>query len=165
MCRHKTAFHDEGCELAVYASDPLLPNGRNLLPLPLIERRQLLERLVSWKPAMMARSSSRGSIKDPFHRAPHPGPLGSTMRTSSRYRFAASVSVSGSQRVPSAVRNQPLKSIDHSSLGTAAGDITSPWAIAPRQRGRPARDLRASRCIQWSKLLALLSALHLPATP
>src|SRR5262245_46143724 len=59
------------------------------------------------------------------------------MRTSNKYRLAASVSVSGSQREPSAVRNQPLKSIDHSSFGAVAGEITSPCAIARRRRARP----------------------------
>jgi hypothetical protein len=66
-----------------------------------------------------------------------PAHVGSTMRTSTRYRLAASVSVNGSQRVPSAVRNHPLKSIDHSSLAAVAGDITSPYAIARRRRRRP----------------------------
>src|SRR5262249_11296280 len=69
--------------------------------------------------------------------------VGSTIRTSTRYRLAASVSVSGSQRVPSAVRNQPLKSIDHSSLATVAGDTTSPCAIARwRRRRASTRPLR-----------------------
>src|SRR5215471_4739073 len=87
----------------------------------------LSERIASGRPT----SSKTRSI------APlTPAHVGSTIRTSSRYRLAASVSVRGSQRVPSAVRNQPLKSIDHSSLGALAGDITSPWAIARRRRGR-----------------------------
>src|SRR4029078_12707817 len=46
---------------------------------------------------------------------------------------ALSVIVSGSQRLPSYVRNQPLKSIDHSSLGACAGATTSPCAMARRR--------------------------------
>ena len=43
----KTAFHNQGSELAVYAFDQLYLNGRNLIPVSLIERRQFLERLLS----------------------------------------------------------------------------------------------------------------------
>jgi bifunctional non-homologous end joining protein LigD len=42
----KAAFHNQGRELAVYAFDLLHLNGRDLRPLPLIERRQFLERLL-----------------------------------------------------------------------------------------------------------------------
>jgi bifunctional non-homologous end joining protein LigD len=43
----KAAFHDQGRELAVYAFDLLHLNGQDLRPLPLLERRQFLERLLS----------------------------------------------------------------------------------------------------------------------
>jgi len=43
----KAAFRGQGRELAVYAFDLLHLSGRDLMPLPLIERRQLLERLLS----------------------------------------------------------------------------------------------------------------------
>ena len=43
----KAAFRSQGRELAVYAFDLLHLSGRDLMPLPLIERRQLLERLLS----------------------------------------------------------------------------------------------------------------------
>jgi bifunctional non-homologous end joining protein LigD len=44
----KAAFHNQGSELAVYAFDLLHLNGRDLTSLPLIERRQFLERLL-WR--------------------------------------------------------------------------------------------------------------------
>jgi hypothetical protein len=40
----------------------------------------------------------------------------------------------GSQRSPEAMRNQPLKSIAHSSLGAVAGATISPCAIGRRDR-------------------------------
>jgi ATP dependent DNA ligase domain len=43
----KSAFGSQGRELVVYAFDLLHLNGRDLTPLPLTERRQLLERLLS----------------------------------------------------------------------------------------------------------------------
>jgi ATP-dependent DNA ligase len=43
----KAAFHDQGRDLAVYAFDLLHLNGQDLTPLPLLERRQHLERLLS----------------------------------------------------------------------------------------------------------------------
>jgi bifunctional non-homologous end joining protein LigD len=43
----KAAFSNRGSELVVYAFDLLHLNGRDLTALPLIERRQLLERLLS----------------------------------------------------------------------------------------------------------------------
>jgi bifunctional non-homologous end joining protein LigD len=43
----KAAFRSQGRELAVYAFDLLHLNGQDLGPQPLIERRQLLERLLS----------------------------------------------------------------------------------------------------------------------
>jgi bifunctional non-homologous end joining protein LigD len=43
----KTAFESQGRELVVYAFDLLHLNGRDLTPLPLIERRRLLEQLLS----------------------------------------------------------------------------------------------------------------------
>jgi bifunctional non-homologous end joining protein LigD len=43
----KAAFQNQGGELTVYAFDLLLLSGRDLRPLPLIERRQFLERLLS----------------------------------------------------------------------------------------------------------------------
>jgi bifunctional non-homologous end joining protein LigD len=43
----KSAFRSQGRELVVYAFDLLHLNGRDLTALPLIERRQLLERLLS----------------------------------------------------------------------------------------------------------------------
>ena len=42
----KAAFRTQGRELAVYAFDLLNLNGQDLRPQPLIERRQLLERLL-----------------------------------------------------------------------------------------------------------------------
>jgi bifunctional non-homologous end joining protein LigD len=41
----KAAFSNRGSEHIVYAFDLLHLNGRDLAPLPLIERRELLERL------------------------------------------------------------------------------------------------------------------------
>ena len=43
----KAAFTNQGGELAVYAFDLLDLNGQDLKPLPLIERRQRLERLLN----------------------------------------------------------------------------------------------------------------------
>jgi bifunctional non-homologous end joining protein LigD len=43
----KSAFGSQGSELVVYAFDLMHLNGRDLTPLPLIERRELLERLLS----------------------------------------------------------------------------------------------------------------------
>jgi bifunctional non-homologous end joining protein LigD len=43
----KTAFESQGRELVVYAFDLLHLNGRDLTSLPLIERRRLLEQLLS----------------------------------------------------------------------------------------------------------------------
>jgi bifunctional non-homologous end joining protein LigD len=43
----KTAFHNQGRELVIYAFDLLHLNGQDLRPLPLIERRQRLEWLLS----------------------------------------------------------------------------------------------------------------------
>jgi bifunctional non-homologous end joining protein LigD len=43
----KAAFGSQGRELVIYAFDVLHLNGRDLTPLPLIERRELLERLLS----------------------------------------------------------------------------------------------------------------------
>jgi bifunctional non-homologous end joining protein LigD len=43
----KSAFGSQGRDLVVYAFDLLHLNGRDLTPLPLSERRQLLERLLS----------------------------------------------------------------------------------------------------------------------
>src|SRR5215467_7656445 len=71
-----------------------------------------------------------------------PANVGSTIRTSTRYLLAASLSVSGSQRVPSAVRNQPLKSIDHSSLATVAGIALHLAQLRAGAAAAPRRDLR-----------------------
>ena len=42
----KAAFESQGRELVVYAFDLLHLNGRDLIPLPLVERRTFLERLL-----------------------------------------------------------------------------------------------------------------------
>ena len=64
----------------------------------------------------------------------------------SRYRDAASWTVSGSIRVPSEVRNHPLKSIDHTSFGRLAPEKGSPHGVLRRLRRRrftsPARSSR-----------------------
>lgn len=57
-----------------------------------------------------------------------PAHVGSTIRVAIKYRLAVSVTVNGSQRSPSRVRNQPLKSIAHSPLATSDPDTVSPWA-------------------------------------
>src|SRR5262249_56250378 len=77
----------------------------------------LSERMASGRPT----SSKTRSI------APlTPAHVGSTIRTSSRYRLAPSVSVSGSQRVPSAGPNHPLKAIHHSPVGALPAHIPPP---------------------------------------
>jgi ATP-dependent DNA ligase len=43
----KSAFGNQGSEMVVYAFDLLRLNGRDLSPLPPIERRELFERLLS----------------------------------------------------------------------------------------------------------------------
>jgi hypothetical protein len=64
-----------------------------------------------------------------------PASVGGTICVAIRYRLAASPTVSGSQRVPSRVRNQPLKSIDHSSFGAVAPVTISPCGHGRRRRG------------------------------
>jgi len=49
-------------------------------------------------------------------------------------RLAVSSIVKGSQRIPSRVRNQPLKSIDHSPFGALAPATMSPCAALRRRR-------------------------------
>jgi hypothetical protein len=82
------------------AESPPAPVDPNGVPLS--------ERIAAGRP-MVSKTRSRADLT--------PAHVGSTMRTSTRKRLAWSVIVRGSQRLPSAVRNQPLKSIDHSSLG------------------------------------------------
>ena len=53
-------------------------------------------------------------------RAARPRSLGATMRQHNTKRLHASATVNGSQRVPSAVRNHPLKSAVQTSLGACA---------------------------------------------
>jgi len=59
-----------------------------------------------------------------------------TMRHSIRKRLSASVIVNGSQRCPSAVRNQPLKSMHHRSLGSCTGRKGWLSGTARRRRRR-----------------------------
>src|SRR4029450_1729261 len=63
----------------------------------------------------------------------------------SRYRLCASDSVRGSQRVPSPVRNQPLKSIAHTSLAPAQAANGAVAGGGRRlRRGVTAQPLRAN---------------------
>src|SRR3982750_3559852 len=96
---------------------PVDPNGA-----PLSER-------IAWGRPMSLKTRSIALLT--------PAPVGSTMRTSMRKRLAESLRVSGSQRIPSPLRNQPLKSIAHSSLGVLAAATTSPCAIARRRLRLP----------------------------
>src|ERR671925_140466 len=72
-----------------------------------------------------------------------PTPVGSTTRAAMRYRVTVSSTLSGSQRVPSRVRNHPLKSIDHSPFGSLAPATISPCGHGRRRRGLAA--IRPSR--------------------
>ena len=69
--------------------------------------------------------------------------VGSVIRSSIRKRLRLSVVVSGSIRCWSRVRNQPLKSALHSSLGSIAGVQDRCWSSGRRRRftgtTRPAR--------------------------
>ena len=72
---------------------------------------------------------------------------GGMIRHSSSIRLAVSVTVSGSQRVPQPVRNQPLKSIAHSSFGAGAAAKAASCGSRRRWRWRGAvtRPDRRSR--------------------
>ena len=64
--------------------------------------------------------NARGNPKSRNVRSNHgrtPIALGRTIRQHNTNRLQASVTVSGSHRVPSAVRNHPLKSAAHTSFG------------------------------------------------
>src|SRR5919205_990183 len=67
--------------------------------------------------------SARGSPYSQNVRSNHgrtPLAVGATIRQQNTNRLHASAIVSGSHRVPSAVRNQPLKSAVHTSFGAVA---------------------------------------------
>ena len=65
-----------------------------------------------------------------------PSPVGAVIRQSRRNRLCASEIVSGSQRWPSAVRNQPLKSAHQTSFGAVAAKNGRLAGSARRRRRR-----------------------------
>jgi hypothetical protein len=72
----------------------------------------LSERRAKGKPCSRKAASTTGST---------PSVVGATTRQASRKRLSASLKVMGSQRAPSPVLNQPLKSMHHRSLGAVTG--------------------------------------------
>jgi hypothetical protein len=93
-----------------------------------------------------SRSAARAAAhipKDPLEPRPHACLLGAIIRQHSTNRLCTSATVNGSHRVPSAVRNHPLKSTVHTSLGAcaAANGRVSGTVYRRRLRGwlRPAR--------------------------
>jgi hypothetical protein len=68
---------------------------------------------------------------------PHAAFARETMRQHKTNRLQASATVSGSQRVPSAVREHPLKSVAHTSFGAvaAATGCVSGITYRPRRSG------------------------------
>ena len=108
--------------------------------------------------------SARGNpyvAKRALEPRPHPDrAVGATMRQHSTNRLHASATVSGSQRVPSAVRNQPLKSAVQTSFGAcaAASGCVSGTTYRSRRRGvlrpfaaqadRPSCSRAGQRCVR-----------------
>jgi len=84
-----------------------------------------------------------------------PSRVGATMSQHNRKRLCASLSVSGSQRLPSRVRNQPLKSAHQTSLGPRASEKGCVTGSARRRRRRSGTSPR-----RLSRSPMLLAAGH-----
>ena len=125
-------------------------------PAPVVANGEPLSvRSAPWQPIL---------AKRPLKPGPTPRSLGATIRQHNTATYASAI-VSGSHRVPSVVRNHPLKSAVHTSLGAAAAANGWVSGTTYRSRRRGALDpaAAADRPSCWPP--AKGHAVAAPATP
>jgi hypothetical protein len=88
-----------------------------------------------------------------------------TIRQRSRYRLNASVIVNGSQRLPSPVRNHPLKSAHHRRFGPSSpggNAVVTPRGAQRRFRRRRRGTTNPERLSIWPTVLAAGQSISSP---